>query len=145
MIVAVCLNVEIKSSQNFPKVTKSIYSSFLNGPTPAPFSFIIVISNTHYKFYYKYVCEKCRSSIRCRDSNSQPLEHKNSTRAPAHLQQFLVKKLSFKIGWKVIKYLGYFCTKNYSTKNFKNRPIRSHWIVGKSSRYNMSHCFYVQN
>ena len=29
-----------------------------NGPTPLSFSFIFVFSNTHYKFYNKYVCEK---------------------------------------------------------------------------------------
>ena len=32
---------------------------------------------THYKFYNKYICEKCPSSIQCRDSNSQPLEHES--------------------------------------------------------------------
>ena len=37
MIVAVCLNVEIKSSQNFPKVTKSIYSTFFKSAHPSPF------------------------------------------------------------------------------------------------------------
>ena len=46
-----------------------------NGPTPASFSFIFVLSNKHYKFYNKHVCEKCPSSIQCQDSNSQPLEH----------------------------------------------------------------------
>ena len=40
---------------------------FLNGTTPASFSFI---SNTHQKFYYKQICEKCPSSIQCWDSNS---------------------------------------------------------------------------
>ena len=29
-----------------------------NGPTPAPFPIVFVFSNTHYKFYNKYVCEE---------------------------------------------------------------------------------------
>ena len=37
-----------------------------------------VFSNTHYNFYNKYICEKCRSSIRCWDLNSWPLEHESS-------------------------------------------------------------------
>ena len=32
---------------------------------------------THYKFYNKYICEKCPSSIQCRDLNSQPLVHES--------------------------------------------------------------------
>ena len=49
-------------------------SSFLkNGPTPASFSFIFVFSNKQYNFYNKKVCEKCPSSVRYQDSNSQPL------------------------------------------------------------------------
>ena len=35
-----------------------IFFFFLNGPTPASFSFIFIFSNTHYKFYNKYICEK---------------------------------------------------------------------------------------
>ena len=50
---------------------------YKNGPTPASSSFIFVFSNTHYKFYNKYVCEKCPSNIWCWDSNSWPLEHES--------------------------------------------------------------------
>ena len=50
---------------------------FKNGPTPASFLFIFVFSNKHYKFYNKYECEKCPSSIRHRDSNSQPSDYES--------------------------------------------------------------------
>ena len=49
-------------------------SSFLNGPTPASFSFIFVFPNTHYNFYN---VKNCPSSIRCQDSNSLPLENES--------------------------------------------------------------------
>ena len=48
-----------------------------NGPTPASFLLIFVFSNKHYKFYNKYECEKCPSSIRHRDSNSQPSDYES--------------------------------------------------------------------
>ena len=50
---------------------------FLNGPTPASFSFIFVLPNTHYIFYNKQDVKKCPSSIQCRDLNSRPLEHES--------------------------------------------------------------------
>ena len=40
------------------------------------FSFIFVFSNTKYNFTTNK-CEKFPSSIRCRDSNSRPLEHES--------------------------------------------------------------------
>ena len=59
---------------------------FLNGPTPATFSFIFVFSNTHYNFYTKCIWKKCPSSKHCRDSNSWPLEHESPpiTTRPGH-------------------------------------------------------------
>ena len=41
----------------------------------ALFFHLFCIFNTHYKFYNKYVCEKCPSNIWCRDMNLRPLEH----------------------------------------------------------------------
>ena len=50
---------------------------FLNGPTPASYSFIFVFSNAHNKLYNKKVSEKMSSIIWCWDSNSWPLEHES--------------------------------------------------------------------
>ena len=39
---------------------------------PRPLFHLFLFFQPHYKFYKKYVCEKCPSSIWCRDSNSRP-------------------------------------------------------------------------
>ena len=44
---------------------------------PRPLFYLISSFQTHYKFYNKYLCEKCPSSIQCWDSNSQPAEHES--------------------------------------------------------------------
>ena len=38
------------------------------------FHLFSVFSNKHYKFFTTNICEKCPSSIWCRDSNPRPLE-----------------------------------------------------------------------
>ena len=49
---------------------------FLNGPTPASFySFLSV--QTHITVFATNKCEKCPSSIQCRDSILRPLEHES--------------------------------------------------------------------
>ena len=48
-----------------------------NGPTSASFEFIFVFSNTHYNFTTNRYEKICPSSIQCKDSNSQPLEHES--------------------------------------------------------------------
>ena len=52
---------------------------FLNGPTPASFSFIFVFSDTHYNFYNNKNAKNCPSSIWCWDLNSRPLEYESPT------------------------------------------------------------------
>jgi len=48
-----------------------------NGPTPASFPFIFSLFKQTLQIYATNICEKCPSSIRCRDSNPQPSEHKS--------------------------------------------------------------------
>ena len=50
-------------------------SNLKMGPTPASFSFIFVFSDKHFNTTNKY--EKCPSSIRRWDSNSQPSDYKS--------------------------------------------------------------------
>ena len=59
------------------KETKIILKQFdfLNGPSPASFSFIFVFSNKHYNLLQQ-ICEKFPYSIWCWDSNPQPSGHK---------------------------------------------------------------------
>ena len=47
---------------------------FLNGPTPASFSFIFGLFKQTLQFLQQKYVKKCPSSKRCRDSNPQPLE-----------------------------------------------------------------------
>ena len=51
---------------------------FKNGPIPASFCLFSVFSNKQYNFTTNQ-CEKCPTSIRCRDLNPQPFEHESST------------------------------------------------------------------
>ena len=52
---------------------------FLNGPSPASFSFIFGLFNKQYiTIFTANQCEKSQSSIRRRDSNPRPLEHESS-------------------------------------------------------------------
>ena len=81
---------------------------FLNGPSSASFSFIFSVFLATNTYFTTNLCEKCPSSIRCQDLNSQPSEQESlpittSTRAPA-LGAFLCKQtqtggvqLSFRI------------------------------------------------
>ena len=51
---------------------------FFNGPSSASFSYIFVFSNKHYNSYNKCMWKiLCSSSIWCRDSNPQSLEHQS--------------------------------------------------------------------
>ena len=68
---------------------------FLNGPSSASFSFIFSVFLATNTYFTTNLCEKCPSSIRCQDLNSQPSEQESlpittSTRAPA-LGAFLCK------------------------------------------------------
>ena len=47
---------------------------FLNGPTPASFSFTFGLFKQTLQIFTTNICEKCPSRIRCCDSNPQPLE-----------------------------------------------------------------------
>ena len=52
---------------------------FLNGPSPASFSFIFGLFNKQYiTIFTANQCEKSQSSIQRRDSNPRPLEHESS-------------------------------------------------------------------
>ena len=51
---------------------KHIKKSFLNGPSSASFHLFSIFSNKQCKFYYKLMWKWCPTSIRRRDSNSQP-------------------------------------------------------------------------
>ena len=44
---------QIKWAMTAPNLAKSFSAIFLNGPSPASFSFIFVFSNKHYNFYNK--------------------------------------------------------------------------------------------
>ena len=65
-------------------INHSIYLLFLKKWTNPGlfFVFIFVFSNKYYKFYNKYECEKCPSSIRHRDSNSQPSDNESPPLTP---------------------------------------------------------------
>ena len=41
------------------------------------FHLFLSFQHTHYKFYNKYICEKCPSGIQCQDSNTRLLEHES--------------------------------------------------------------------
>ena len=71
------LNLKLIKFQRQLRLVSTQVQVFLNGPTPASFSFISVFSKLNYKFYNTQVCEKCPSGIWCQDSNSQPLEHES--------------------------------------------------------------------
>ena len=58
-----------KSSVSF-----NVYIVFLDGPTPASFSFIFGPFQTNNTIFTTNICEKCPSSIQCRDLNPQPSE-----------------------------------------------------------------------
>ena len=50
---------------------------FLNGPTPASFSFIFVFFKQTLQFFQQINVKKCPSSIRRQDSNSQPSDYES--------------------------------------------------------------------
>ena len=51
--------------------------SFLNGPPLAPFPLISGLFKQNLHFLQQIDMKKCHSSILCRDSNPQPLEHES--------------------------------------------------------------------
>ena len=64
-----------KFSITLSSIAVSCFFCFLNGPTPASFSFILGLSQTNItNFYNKYMWKKYPSSIRCWDSNPRPSE-----------------------------------------------------------------------
>ena len=48
-----------------------------NGPTPTSFLFIFGLFKQTLQIFTTNICEKCPSSIRCRDSNPRPLERES--------------------------------------------------------------------
>ena len=50
---------------------------FKKWANPVLFFIYFRLFRTHYKFYNKYVCEKCPSILQCQDSNSRPLEQES--------------------------------------------------------------------
>ena len=52
---------------------------FLNGRSPASFSFIFGLLKQIFQFLQQIYVTKCPSSTRCRDSNAQPSEHGSLT------------------------------------------------------------------
>ena len=78
--------------------------NFLKGHPRPLFHLFSVFSKKHYNFHNKYVRKKCPSSIRCRDSNSQPSYYESpplTSRpklAPCYFTLFLYsRKTSFVI------------------------------------------------
>ena len=54
------------------------WTVFLNGPSPASFSFIFGLFQTNINtIFTTNQCEKCLSSVRCWDLNPRPSEHES--------------------------------------------------------------------
>ena len=103
-------SIGLTSSKNtFQIWRQKLWSSiFLNGPTPASFSFIFRLFKQAIQFF---TTNWWKSSIRCRDSNPWPLEHLPTTKpgAPALWLFFDMVKSVF----------SYF-----SQHNDKNKPYK---------------------
>ena len=54
---------------------KHVANLFYKGPTRPLFCLFLSFQTNIITIFITNICEKCPSSIRCRDSNLQPLEH----------------------------------------------------------------------